>query len=80
MNTTSFLLHCLFQLLIESTQHHRKYININKYSFHRILGNSKKFDGTNFHTWKVQMKMVLNKDVWNVVDGSELKPSTLGTR
>ncbi len=26
------------------------------------------------------MKMVLNKDVWNVVDGSELKPSTLGTR
>jgi len=24
--------------------------------------------------------MVLNEDLWNVVDGSELKPSTFGTR
>jgi hypothetical protein len=40
-----------------------------------------KFDGTNFHTWKVKMEMVLlGRDLWSVVEGSELKPSTLGTR
>jgi hypothetical protein len=26
------------------------------------------------------MKMELDKDLWNEVDGSELEPSTLGTR
>jgi hypothetical protein len=40
-----------------------------------------KFDGTSFHTWKVRMEMVLlDRDLSSVVEGSELKPSTLGTR
>lgn len=26
------------------------------------------------------MKMMLDKDIWNLVNGSELKPSTFGTR
>ncbi len=44
-------------------------------------GFPEKFDGTNFHTWKVKMEMVLlGRDLWSVVEGSELKPSTLGTR
>jgi hypothetical protein len=30
-----------------------------------------RFDGTNFHTWKVKREIVLlNKDFWSVVDKS----------
>jgi hypothetical protein len=44
-------------------------------------GFPEKFAGTNFHTWKVKMEMVLlGRDLWSVVEGRELKPSTPGTR
>jgi hypothetical protein len=44
-------------------------------------GFPEKFAGTNFRTWKVTMEMVLlGRDLWSVVEGSELKPSTPGTK
>jgi hypothetical protein len=34
-----------------------------------------KFDGTNFHVWKVRMQMyLLDKDLWKIVDGFEMRP------
>lgn len=37
-----------------------------------------KFDGTNFHLWKVRMQMyLLDKDLWRIVDGSETRPTTI---
>lgn len=36
-----------------------------------------RFDGTNFHIWKVRMEMYLTeKDVWKLVDGSEARPTS----
>jgi len=36
-----------------------------------------KFDGTNFHLWKIRMQMyLLDKDLWKIVDGSKTRPTT----
>jgi hypothetical protein len=35
-----------------------------------------KLDGSNFHAWKFKMRMVLeDKDLWDIVDGSEERPA-----
>ncbi len=36
-----------------------------------------RFDGSNYHTWKFRMEMILlDKDLWLVVDGTSVRPST----
>jgi hypothetical protein len=36
-----------------------------------------RFDGSNYHTWKFRPEMILlDKDLWLVVDGKSVRPST----
>ena len=44
----------------------------NTTSIHAI----EKLDGTNFYAWKFKIRMVLiDKELWSVVDGTEQKPN-----
>ncbi len=36
-----------------------------------------RFDGSNYHTWKFRMELILlDKYLWLVVDGTSVRPST----
>ncbi|KAH9314602.1 hypothetical protein KI387_023229, partial [Taxus chinensis] len=40
------------------------------------LNHIEKFDGKDFHTWKFRTQLVLiNKDLWEIVDDKTKKPS-----
>ena len=43
------------------------------------ISRIEKFDGLNFHLWKFKMQVVLeDKDLWNIVNGTEVEPAGQG--
>ena len=35
-----------------------------------------KFDGTNFHLWKLKIQMILKElDLWSIIEGTEARPT-----